>query len=237
MKAYVLGCSHAAGSEIGKETGLIFGTVTQAEEYGYLKSYPAKIAQALGYEVENHAIPGGSNDAIYRVFCSLPITPSDIVLVCWTGLDRTELYYEQEDRWLQISHGQANTHKVAKTDVIKQGMNLADEINDASEYQRYAKQWLLYEVNNWRGQLNKSKNIEALNARAVKLGLRVLNFDSFAALPPDWYHDMGHWPVDTTFCSWCELKQKPRTNWGHYYESAHREFAEYCLNSIDTKRI
>ena len=234
MKAYILGCSHAAGSEMYKEPGLVFDNIVSAEEYGYTRSYPAKIAHALGYDVENHAIPGGSNDAMYRIFCSLPIQPKDIVIACWTGFDRTEVYYEKENRWLQISHGEPNTHVQAPNNIIKQGLNQAPHIVEADEFCSYAKMWTVYEVNNYRGQLNKSKNIEALNARAALQGTIVINFNSFAHIDSQAH---GLWPVNDMFTSWCTEKNFPHTDWGHYFESAHEAFAQYCLKFIDRQKI
>lgn len=235
MKAYILGCSHAAGSEMSKEPGLIFKNSTQADEYGYTRSYPAKIAQALGYEIENHAIPGGSNDAMYRIFCSLPITTGDIVIACWTGPDRTEVFYEQEQRWIQISHGVPNTHNQIGNKIAKQGINLGGHIPEADAFKEYAKQWTMFEVNGFRGQLNKAKNIEALNARASCQNITVINIDSFARADCQSY---GLWPFEgNTFCNWCLEQQVPHTDWGHYFEPVHQEFADLCLKNIDRQKL
>jgi len=66
-KALILGCSHAAGSEMNTEPDVDLLNYGK-DYYGYFMSYPAQLAQLLGYHPVNHAIPGGSNDAMFRIF-------------------------------------------------------------------------------------------------------------------------------------------------------------------------
>jgi len=91
-KAFILGCSHAAGAEM---------------DNGETKSYPVKIAQLMNYTPINLAISGGSNDAMFRIFehyCGTQkITPNDIVIACWTGDRRTEVVHNNE--WTPLASG------------------------------------------------------------------------------------------------------------------------------------
>ena len=68
--ALILGCSHAAGAQMHLEPG--FDTKdyspVQETEYGALYSYPVLLAEMLGYTAHNHAVSGGSNDAMFRIY-------------------------------------------------------------------------------------------------------------------------------------------------------------------------
>ena len=56
-QSIILGCSHAAGSEL-----------SDSLEYCVSNSYPSILSDRLGYQPINYAIPGGSNDAMFRIF-------------------------------------------------------------------------------------------------------------------------------------------------------------------------
>jgi hypothetical protein len=90
MKALVLGCSHAEGSEMG------------TDEYGRSNSYPMLLAERMGYTADNRAIGGGSNDAMFRIFESEHIN-YDLVIACWTGHNRTEVW--NRDKWIPFAPG------------------------------------------------------------------------------------------------------------------------------------
>jgi hypothetical protein len=79
MQALVLGCSHAAGSEMIDDA------------YGRANSYPVLLAERMGYTVTNLSIPGGSNDAVFRIFQE-QCNAYHVVIACWTGIDRVELW-------------------------------------------------------------------------------------------------------------------------------------------------
>jgi hypothetical protein len=137
-QALVLGCSHAAGSEI-------FGAGTEDRA----NSYPMNLANLLGYQPTNMAIPGGSNDAIFRL-ASQHHHDYDVVIACWTGCNRTEVW--DGNSWQAIAPG---------------GRPISVE--------NYRQQWLVHSTNELSGRLNKTKNILAVNAMCK----HVINIDSF----------------------------------------------------------
>jgi len=90
MKALILGCSHAEGSEMG------------TEEYNRANSYPVLLAERQGYVAHNRAIGGGSNDAMFRIFES-EHKDYNIVIACWTGRNRTEAWHN--NAWVPLAPG------------------------------------------------------------------------------------------------------------------------------------
>lgn len=202
-QALILGCSHAAGTEI-------FPHPKDPSNH----SYPAIIAQLLGYTINNQGIPGGSNDAIFRIFEEQRSTlnDSDIVIACWTGYNRTEIWNEANNQWQAIAAG--------KLDISPQ------------EYLDYQEQWVVYHTDNRIGRLNKIKNILALNCLADQQNIKVINIDSFWPVPRMTWPDSIHWPVNDTFCNWCDERNYPHTAWGHYFELAHRDFAEFVIKKV-----
>ena len=212
-KALILGCSHAVGSEIRDEPGLRFDNFDQALAYELTHCYPVQIAQALGYNPINRGIAGGSNDAMFRLFLEETLTPDDIVIACWTGVNRSELYHKT---WLKLCPG----------------ANVPTEITSS-----YFKHWILYSGNTQVGMLNKTKNILALNSVAHAQGIQVLNIDSF--WPIDFFPaidfawpDTVSWPVDIDFMAWCQQHNFPHTEKVHFFKPAHDSFAEHVLQNI-----
>lgn len=206
-KALILGCSHAVGAEMFKESGLVFDSFDQADDYGRLHCYPVQIAQELGYDLINLSISGGSNDAMFRLFTEQTLTPNDIVIACWTGVNRSEIYDKQ---WITIAPGA-----------------VPDQVNAD-----YFKHWLLYSGNTQVGMLNKTKNILALNALAHAQGIQVINIDSFWPVTDVTWPNSVRWAVDTDFMSWCQQYNFPHTAWGHFFKPAHDSFAEHVLQNI-----
>ena len=212
-KAVILGCSHAVGAEMHKEPGLWLDDPDRALNYGLTHCYPAQIARGLGYTVVNRGISGGSNDAMYRLFLEESLTPDDIVIACWTGVNRTEIY---DNKWLKLCPG----------------VNIQKEINPD-----YFKHWVLYSGNIEVGTLNKTKNILALNALAHAQGIGVMNIDSF--WPISFWPEVNfvwpstvNWPVDIDFMAWCQQHKFPHTERIHFFKPAHDSFAEHVLQNI-----
>jgi len=238
-RALILGCSHAAGAEMYKEPGL--SRVT--DKYGYTRSYPAKIAQALGYEVHNHAISGGSNDAMFRIFEieSQRLAQDDLVIACWTGDGRTEIWYEPEQRWLAMTPDHITVNTVTPSPVALQGQLGGGQVRDAARYIEFFKSWVAFESDVHRGRLNKLKNILAVNALAQMKNLKVINLNSFCMAEFSDHHqnikDFGTWPVGTEeFCRWCLDRNFPSTDWGHFFEPAHQAFADHVLEQLTNKQ-
>lgn len=206
-KALILGCSHAVGAEMHKEPGLVFDEFNSADKYGRIHCYPAQIAQALGYDPINCGISGGSNDAMFRLFTEETLTPNDIVIACWTGVNRSEIF---DNQWIALAPGAVP----------------ADVNSD------YFKHWLLYSANTEVGLLNKTKNILALNALAHAQGIQVINIDSFWPVPDIAWPESINWPVTNDFMSWCQQHNFPHTDWGHFFKPAHDSFAQYVLQNL-----
>jgi hypothetical protein len=205
MKALILGCSHAAGSEMIND------------DYGRANSYPVLLAQRMGHTTVNYAIPGGSNDAMFRIFQE-QCHNYTIVIACWTGIDRVELWDTESHNWLPMAHG------------VVLGSQRRSDLDE------YGRHWAVHEGTQQRGHLNKTKNILALNMLAQSRNIQVINIDSFQ--PVDWpdrmqWPDAMEWPVpDTTFCEWAIAQKFLHTDNGHFDRDAHSAFADYVLKNI-----
>ena len=235
-KALILGCSHAAGAQMSQELPLdFFKNPQDVPAYEGNNSFPVAISCALGYTAFNHSISGGSNDAMFRVSVDTiyQLCDQDIIIACWTGLDRTEIWYNDEARWLPMSHGQVNVQSSGSHSVLRQGISLGKQISNPTQYKEYGRQWMLYESTVESRQLNKIKNILALNTLAQSHGIRVINIDSFNPINNFKWPDNIFWPVPkTTFCDWCQQAGFTTTSCGHYFKSAHQAFADYVLQFI-----
>jgi hypothetical protein len=207
-RALILGCSHAAGSEITKDPTIISSTIDDVETFERFRSYPAKIAASLGYMVDNKAIPGGSNDAVFRLYEASKLNPGDIVIACWTGINRTELYHEKQ--WWPVAPG----------------------YQGATVHHEFQKLWLTYNSDVEVGRQNKIKNVLALNSLAEMRGIKVINIDSF------WTTERMRWPKNInwatfqTFVEYCEDRNFPKTSSGHYFLNAHQSFADFILSNF-----
>jgi hypothetical protein len=196
-RAIILGCSHAAGTEI---------------DNGHACSYPVKIAEQLGYAPENYAIAGGSNDAMFRIYEEQSsLDSSDIVIACWSGYNRTEIWNDANKNWQALAPN--------KTDVTPK------------EYLDYQQQWVTYHADERIGRLNKIKNIVALNTLAQQQNVTVINIDSFWPVHNFTWPSFVYWPMAVDFWEWCNSNNHPRTAWGHFFESSHKEFAEIVVKS------
>lgn len=239
-KALILGCSHAAGSEMNTEPGV--DLLNYGKEYfGYCMSYPVQLAQLLGYHPRNHAIPGGSNDAIFRIFetyCNpykKQETP-DIVIACWTGGERTEIWDYDENEWIGLAGGKTNFSKVIPDKVILEGQATGEPIDNRDDVVAYQKQWITHHADRWWGRMNKLKNILALNTMAAQHNIPVINLDSFGAVQEYKFPDTVYRPLgQTEFCNWAVDRGFNNTQSGHYFAPAHRSFANFIAKQIDPK--
>ena len=238
-QAFILGCSHALGAEMRAEPGADFSQYHSAEHYETHNSYPALIAQHLGNGIQNHAIAGGSNDAVFRIFLELinTIRPTDLVIACWTGINRTELQYVRQQRWLPLPAGETLVNQVQPNTWQLQGMPTPELISDHRDYEHYGRQWLIYQGNEQQGYYNKIKNVLALNSLAQSRSIPVINVDSFwPTRSRDPRQNMlGHikWAAaDTDFWQFAKQHNFPHTPWGHYFQPAHRAFADHVLGNL-----
>lgn len=233
MKALILGCSHAAGDEMYKDPTLVIDG-SKKWNFGYQNSYPVLIAQQLGYRPLNYAIPGGSNDAMFRIFYEQldQLTPNDVVIACWTGIDRTEIWHELDQRWLPFSQGQYTFYPIVDNEYALSGLNSGGQISLDSEYQAYREQWGRYQVNLISSKLNKLKNILSLNNLAQHYSIPVININSFYPIKcPDYIT----WVANESFWDWADRNHCNRTDWGHYFLDTHQKFADLIVTNIKNK--
>ena len=231
-RAVILGCSHAAGSEMHEDPGLDPGP--RPFEFGYQHSYPVLIAESLGYCVENRSIAGGSNDAMFRLFNEqlAGLTSADIVIACWTGHNRTEIWHESEQLWLQLSPGRWGFNRVKEDAAVLAGIDSGQPVEDHGLYADYQRQWSLLNTGIELGRLNKTKNILALNTLAHAQGIRVINLDSFAPVTDFVWPAVVTWVYDQPFTNWAQDMNYPSARYGHYYLAAHQAYADLILASL-----
>jgi hypothetical protein len=232
-KAYIFGCSHAAGSEM-------FDNDIDQE---YTHSYPALIARDLGYEIHNHAIPGGSNDAIFRILIDIhqSITDQDLIIFCWIGAGRVEIWNEQHQQWLQFSVGQPAFKVWEPHPVALQGRATGADIADHGGWQQYHRawqqRWLGIEDRNEKAQ--EYRNILAAHALAETRTANIINIRSFAGHEHAYRSttDRFYWPIGhEEFWQWCHDRMFAHTDWGHFGLDAHRAFADYVLERLGPDR-
>ena len=228
-KAYIFGCSHAAGSEM-------FDNDIDQE---YTHSYPALIARDLGYEIHNHAIPGGSNDAIFRILSSMSqdITRDDAVIFCWTGPDRCEFFSEEANQWLQFAVGRSKFHKTIAHPIALQGQFVGSIIPEESTWQQFFQLWqkICLGQRSANSYANRTRNVIAANSLATSLSNTVINLTSFATYcEEDWpLVRSWHWPMQRQdFCSWAMALHSPRTENGHFDHATHRAYADIVLVAL-----
>ena len=229
-RAYIFGCSHAAGSEM-------FNNDIDRE---YTHSYPALIARDLGYDVCNHAIPGGSNDAIFRILLGLhrDIDDQDLIIFCWIGAGRVEIFSEPDQQYLQFSVGQQTFHILEPHDVALQGSATGQLVQDHTGWQSYHQAW----QQRWLGMQDYNeknqeyRNLLAAHSLAKSRTQRVINIRSFAGHdhPYRYLTDDFYWPIGyTEFWDYCKQRQYSHTAWGHFGFEAHRDFADLVLDKVN----
>jgi hypothetical protein len=233
-KALIVGCSHAAGAQM--HTGPECTTKHPVEQVVWEanNSYPVLLAKMLGYTAHNHAVSGGSNDAMFRI-CTEQIKHADIVIACWTGWDRTELWHPEHDAWFNLNYSDDAIYMRKPYGGLLEGQTVPTVVDRNKEYYSYGKQWLVYEGGNEKSRLNKIKNVLALNTLAKQHGVEVLNFDSFQGIYDfDWPSTVNQ-PVPTQeqeFCTWSFAQGFTTEPTGHFFLPAHQAYAEYIKSRL-----
>lgn len=236
--ALILGCSHAAGTEMYKELVPAISAQKDQDDYGYLNSYPVVISQRLGYRPLNHSAAAGSNDGMYRIWNSYIsqglLTINDIVIACWTSDVRSEFYHAEEQQWLNLGPGVSDYWTKSADDIILDGRpNYHTKVKNHNEYRKYLEYWTIYRTDNITSGLNRNKNIAALNSEAQGLGIKVINIYSLPGYKNVSIPTRQFWPVgDQDFMSWSQEKGYQYTKWHHYYSDAHKAFAEHVLAHV-----
>ena len=235
-RAVVLGCSHAAGSEM--ETDPDRPEDIAPEHFGPAHSYPVQLAQLLGYSAENYSLGGGSNDAVFRIFTDLAdqLTEQDLIIACWTGSDRTEVWDPIESTWHSLSAGNSNFNRRVVDPVALAGRCIPEPVAMAQDLAEYQAAWVRYSVDGQANRLNKIKNIIALNAMARATGIPVLNIDSFAPIRDFEWPGFVTWATRVPFWDWAVKNSYPQAQYGHFFLAAHTEFARLVFDQIQTTR-
>jgi hypothetical protein len=235
-RAIILGCSHAFGAEMDKDPGLDLEDGWDKWYFGVRNSYPVLIAEALELTPQNHAISGGSNDAMFRIFESLlpTLVSTDVVIACWTGGLRTEIWNDVAQQWLPFQVGYNKFHKSIPDKYMLEGLWIPDSIAEEAQYLEYQKYWFTYNTDYASTRLNKIKNIVALNAMAHLHNIQVININSFDHVSPRNFKfpEYIKWPVPVSFCQWADELKSPRTENLHYFYPTHKNFADYVVAGI-----
>jgi hypothetical protein len=235
-RSFILGCSHAAGSELFVDLPDDHAlNQTELCHFNYTNSYPAILSNLLGKTANNHAIPGGSCTAMFRIFLTLldDLDQGDVILACWTGPDRTEIYDSLDNAWLPISPGERNFWKKTHDTVALQGIPLYhDPVVQHNEYIRYLEQIYRYGMHPDQCQNERLAKIIALNHIASQRSIQVINIFSFAPEPDLSLLDF-YWPVgNLDFMTWSIDRNMPRTKNWHFSLQAHREFSRFVFDAM-----
>ena len=239
--AVILGCSHAAGAEIEQDPTVDLGEL-EPDQFGYWNSYPAQLARLMGYQhIRNHAVSGGSNDAIFRIFEEY-VNPykhhprPDLVIACWTGGERSEIWHYEEQAWQGLAAGKQRFFKKIDDPIVLEGRPIGEGIEDETAYVAYQKQWVTFHCDRWCGRINKIKNIIALNGLAQQYKIPVINIDSFDTIQEHEFDPSVYYPVHPAeFSGWAANSGFKATGNGHYFLKPHTLFAKFLYKKIDIK--
>lgn len=92
------GCSFIFGSELHDDG--FGGPYARASNH----TWPALLAQYLGYGYQCHARPGSGNlQILERVLDEICQTPPDLCVIGWTWIDRFDYNDSENDRWKTIT--------------------------------------------------------------------------------------------------------------------------------------
>lgn len=211
----------------------------QCADWGLCHSYPALIAQSLGYEIANYAMGGGSNDAVFRIWAEIQdkVNPDDIVIACWTGRHRTEVWHDDHGIWLQVAPNTKVFRQREPHAMHLSGLTVDVHVKHMEQFLDFTHTWNTFANHPIAARNNKIKNIISLNHWAGSLGVRVINLHSFDPLLD---HDMSHsilakfeWPVADDFMDFCEGNGYDKTVNGHYFLPAHNSYADTVLRHLN----
>ena len=241
--ALILGCSHANGANmyLDPDSDIKNYDWDVRIEYGAKNSYPVLLAEMLGHAPLNYSISGGSNDAMFRIGLEQidSLTSEDIIIACWTGMDRGEVWHEEHQYWRPINYGNFHIHQLSPNEFSKSGINIGPLVDRHQDYHEYGKQWLLFEGNNQRGYNNKVKNVLALNCLANSRGIKTINLDSFQSIRNFSWPDSVYRPVNhdgespgDEFYRFAINNNFPQEPGHHFFRPAHQAYAEFIKNKL-----
>jgi hypothetical protein len=214
--AYIFGCSHAMGSEVEGEG------IGNCTPYNLANSFTSQLAKLLGYTPVNMAIPGASNDYVFRNIHDITATADDLIIASWTGTERIEIFDDVLGEWLNFSTG----------------MWMTDSRYTSShkDFYKFFQRFFADEFG-MRGNLNKTKNVSAGNAIAGGKGIPIINIDSFSLTDQSIKNNLTWAMQDTTFVDWVEERKFSKTEWCHYGLDAHTAFAHALYEDINHRKL
>ena len=241
-KCLILGCSHANGANmhLAPDFDIKNYNFVQQTEYGAKNSYPVLLAEMLGHAPLNYSISGGSNDAMLRIGLEQinTLNSDDVIIACWTGMDRGEVWHEEHQYWRPISYSNDLIHQVRANEYSKAGINIGLLVQNSQDYYEYGKQWLLFEGNYLRGYNNKIKNVLALNYLAHSRGIKLINLDSFQAIWDFDWPDSVYRPqksAEDEFCNFSIDRNFPHEPDGHFFRPGHLAYAKHIYSIVEDK--
>lgn len=248
-RCFVFGCSHSAGMGMtSADRSLIaHDCVYDKTTYGYHHSYAAIVGRELGYiDIHNHSIPGGSTDAMLRIFREIvdTIDPDrDLVIACWTGGDRSEYWEPDHEIWVQLTANKTGFRLLRPSIIALQGLPVGDNVV-TERFQQQQRKWVL-ESSFDSAMRRLETNMLAMNQLARDREIRLMNLCSFTighfpeiTIKGHWpdYSQVGDywWPIGTwtSFLEFCKKRGFKPDMWGHHDEPAHRAFADMILDKI-----
>ena len=241
-RAVILGCSHAYGAEMeqdprvgGPPNDHLPADSQVWYDFGWRHSYPVLVAEGLGYTAENYAISGGSNDAMFRLFTEQlrAADHPDLVIACWTGGNRAEIWHETENIWLGLTPSRTGFNRRRYDPGCDTTFDSDIPVTDHDLYAGYLRQWNMFNTGIELGRLNKIKNILAVNALAESHGIKIINIDSFSPVDNFKWPDTIVWPVDLSFVDYARSQGYPSTPSGHYFLDVHHGYAELMLAALN----
>lgn len=244
-RCFILGCSQAAGLNMANHMeryDLPHNRFYDQWTYGYHHSYPAHIARGLGYvDIRNHAVVSGSNDAMLRIFKELVDSmqaDQDIVIACWTSMDRSEYYDLDQQSWIPLMiRPEINYPVFVKSSIALQGLPMTLATSD--RYKQTYRQWVM-SFDAESAKKKSIRNIIELNDLADQKQIKVCNIFSFLSHELEstdeielarWWWPIG---VTNTFETFAESQGYTSIDGcGHYDEDVHKSFADFVLTNIN----
>ena len=231
------GDSHSAGAELlGSElvSKFISGSISAEEMDSFTKpySYPNLVAENLGIPCYNYSMSGSSNARSIRLLPkALADHPDSLVLFTYTESHRSEIYFP--DRGKFLSRDSDNYLQIGiqwEFDAVKQG-KFPNPVNT------YFVEKMLRVKHDYSVTEN---NVFYVDQACKNLALDHLHIfghgESWGTLTNDRILDMNLFSNGGygDFQSWCRAQGYKSTAMDHYPKQAHKNFADFIINALQT---
>lgn len=223
-----VGCSLTYGSEI-EGVDIVFHN-NKMESFS--RTFTANIALELGMDYCIVAAPGASNSSIAKAAMPLLYDPKiDILLVCWSWMERTNIPFKSNDY-----HGDGSD--VDKPAICLSGGAYANFQNNyrSSHLSKYMFEFWINHLIGFNNQLASLEAFYLVNSTAKFLGKRVYNINMGKFM-----EDLNHYPERTVpdyyWKSANSVTLKDHPYWTFYQESTNKFFSNKHLYSIFNDQI